>query len=194
MPDVINGFTHTEYLIVFIAIVFGYVGAEYFGGWGALVKNRKSIKSYWQHILWTNFAFLTFIQNWWGIWPRTEFITNNIYYFLFALVPIFIFHLVSVILFPNFNSGDKETSDMEVYFYNNTRWFFGLLAIYFVFTIVSSFVYPDKGDVLVQNIIRTGGVLLALAAAYYNNSKPLHIAVLIIGYVALIMFFVALPS
>jgi len=194
MPEIIKGFTHTEYLIVFIAIVFGYVGAEYFEGWGALVKNRKNIKSYWQHLLWTNFAFLTFIQNWWGIWPRTEFVTNSIYYFLFALVPIFIFYLVSVILFPDFSSGDKDTKDMKIYFYNNTRWFFGLLAIYFVFTIVSSFVYPDKGNVVTQNLIRFGGVLFAATAAYFKDSKILHIFLLVIGYVSLILFFIALPG
>ena len=194
MPEIIKGFTHTEYLIVFIAIVFGYVGAEYFEGWGALVKNRRKIKSYWQHLLWTNFAFITFIQNWWGIWPRTEFITTNIYYFLFALVPIFIFYMVSVILFPDFGSGDKDTEDMESYFYNNTRWFFGLLAIYFIFTIVNSFVYPDKGNVTVQNLIRFVGVILACTAAYFKNSKTLHIILLIIGYISLILFFIALPG
>lgn len=192
MPDIIQGFTHTEYLIVFIAIVFGYVGAEYFEGWGALVKNRRKIKSYWQHLLWTNFAFITFIQNWWGIWPRTEFITTSIYYFLFALVPIFIFYMVSVILFPDFSSGDKDTKDMEVYFYNNTRWFFSLLAIYFMFTIVSSFVYPDKGNVVVQNAIRLTGVVLASAAAYFKDSRALHQILLIIGYVSLVLFFLAL--
>lgn len=30
VPEIIDGFTHTEYLTVFTAIIFGYVGAEYF--------------------------------------------------------------------------------------------------------------------------------------------------------------------
>ncbi|MEM6522837.1 MAG: hypothetical protein AAF693_03550 [Bacteroidota bacterium] len=192
MPEVINGFTHTEYLTVFIAIIFGYVGAEYFMGWGAMIRNRTMIKIYWQHLLWTIFAFLVFIQNWWGIWPRTQLLTNNIYYFLYALLPIFIFYLISVVLFPDFKS--KGILDMEDQFYENSRWFFTLLAIYFALTIISSFVYPDIGNVLVQNLIRFIGVVLATMAAYLNNAKKLHYAVLVIGYVSLVGFFLALPS
>ena len=117
MPEVINGFTHAEYLTVFIAIIFGYIGAEYFIGWGAMIRNRGMIKVNWQHLLWTIFAFLVFIQNWWGIWPRTEVLTHNIYYFLYALLPIFIFHLISVVLFPDFKFTIKK--DMEIHFYDN---------------------------------------------------------------------------
>lgn len=190
IPKEINGFTHTEYLIVFVAMIFAYVGAEYFQGWGSMLRNRKRIKFYWQHLLWTIFAFTTFIQNWWGIWPRTEFITYSIYYFLFSLVPILIFYLVSVILFP---SADDKSIDLKAFFYQNTKWFFALLTIYYLFTIVSSWVYPDIGDVFTQNLIRGFGVIMALLSAYFNQSKVLHIIMLIIGYGALIAFFIALP-
>lgn len=192
MPEVINGFTHTEYLTVFIAIIFGYVGAEYFMGWGAMIRNRSIIKVYWQHLSWTVFAFLVFIQNWWGIWPRTEVLTHNIYYFLYALLPIFIFHLISVVLFPDFKLGNLF--NMRDHFYKNSRWFFSLLAVYFTFTIISSFVYPDIGNVLIQNSIRLVGVILAALAAYLNQKKKLHYIVLVIGYISLLGFFLALPS
>ncbi len=191
MPDVINGFTHTEYLTVFNAIIFGYVGAEYFQGWGALIRNRHIIKVSWTHIAWTVFSFLLFIQNWWGIWPRVEFINQSIFYFMYSLVPIFIFHLISVVLFPNFSKIDEL--DMKAYFYDNTRWLFSIFAIYFVITITSSFVYPDLGDVVLQNIIRSVGVVLSISAAYFNKNKVLHLVFLIIGFLALIRFFQALP-
>ena len=192
MPEVIKGFTHTEYLIVFIAIIFGYVGAEYFMGWGSMLRNRTIIKTYWQHLLWTIFAFLVFMQNWWGIWPRMTMVDESIYYFLYALVPIFLFHLLSVILFPDFKY--QKTVDMKTHFYTNARWFFTLLAAYFIITILSSFVYKDIGNVFMQNIIRTMGVLLSAAAAYWNHAKRLHYLLLIIGYVSLAGFFLALPS
>ena len=195
MPNIIEGFTHTEYLTVFSAIIFGYVGAEYFQGWGAIIKNRRHLKSYWQHTLWTIFSFTLFIQNWWGIWPRTYLINESIFYFFYSLVPIFLFYLISVILFPDFNNvDDSATNDLKEYFYNNTRYLFGLFAIYFTLTIISSFVYADIGNVLIQNIIRAVGVALALLAAYYDKNKNLHTVFLIIGYVALIRFFLALPS
>ncbi|MGK7392647.1 MAG: hypothetical protein ACNS60_19995 [Candidatus Cyclobacteriaceae bacterium M2_1C_046] len=192
IPQIIDGFTHTEYLVIFLAIIFGYVGAEYFQGWGWMIRNRKEVKNYWQHTLWTIFAFVMFIQNWWGIWPRTRLITNNIFYFFYSLLPIVLFYFISVVLFPE----TKKEGDMEMksHFYNNTRWLFGLFSIYFILAIVNSFVYPDIGNVLVQNLIRLFGVLLALAAAYFHKSIVLHVIFLIIGYAALIRFFIALPN
>lgn len=192
VPSIIDGFTHTEYLVVFIAIIFGYVGAEYFQGWGWMMRNRGEVKVYWQHLLWTLFAFIMFIQNWWGIWPRTGFITGSIFYFFFSLIPIALFYLISVILFPDVKQAG--VLDMKNYFYNNTRYFFLLLAIYFLLAIVNSYVYPDIGNVLLQNLIRLAGVLLALTAAYFNKNVILHTILLIIGYILLIQFFVALPT
>ncbi len=193
VPQIIEGFTHTEYLTVFSAIIFGYVGAEYFQGWGSLIRNRKNVKVYWQHTLWTIFAFTLFIQNWWGMWPRVAYINENIFYFLYSLVPIFLFYMISVILFPDVKKEDSMVK-MEDYFYENSRYLFGLFSLYFVFTIVSSFVYPDIGNVLFQNILRTIGVLLAAGAAYFHQNKIIHLIFLIIGYAALVLFFFALPS
>ena len=96
MPEVIKEFSHVEYLTVFNAILFGFVGAEYFSGWASMLRNRNNVKHYWQHILWTIFAFTLYIQNWYGVWPRTILINENVYYFLFSLAPILVFHFISV--------------------------------------------------------------------------------------------------
>lgn len=191
MPSEIYGFTQVEYLTVFNAMIFGYVGAEYFVGWGNLLRNREKIKVYWQHLLWTFFAFLLFFQNWYGVWPRISYINVNIFYFLYSLVPIFIFHLISVILFPSFEN--PENKDMETYFYKNSRWLFSLFAVYFAMTICSSFVYEDKGNVVAQNALRGFGVVLSVTASWFSKNKKLHYAFLVIGFVALGFFIKALP-
>ena len=192
VPNIIEGFTHTEYLTVFTAIIFGYVGSEYFQGWGSIIRNRENIKAYWQHTLWTIFAFVMFIQNWWGVWPRTAAINESIFFFIYALIPIFLFYLISVILFPDFKKNHEV--DMEQYFYKNTRWLFSLFSLYFVLTIISSFVYQDIGNVLIQNLIRLFGVLLAAAAAFFDQNRWLHTIFLALGYFMLIRFFLALPT
>ncbi|UII34906.1 hypothetical protein LVD17_13925 [Fulvivirga ulvae] len=192
VPDIIEGFTHTEYLTVFSAIIFGYVGAEYFQGWGSIIKNRNHIRIYWQHLLWTIFAFIMFIQNWWGIWPRTAAINESIFFFIYSLIPIFLFYLISVILFPDFKKNEEV--DLKEYFYKNTRWLFSLFAVYFILTIISSFVYNDIGNVFIQNVIRSGGVMLAATAAYFNRKVWLHAIFLALGYFMLIQFFLALPT
>jgi hypothetical protein len=192
MPEVIKQFSHVEYLTVFNAILFGFVGAEYFSGWASMLRNRNNVNHYWQHILWTIFAFTLYIQNWYGVWPRTTVINENVFYFLFSLAPILVFHFISVILFPDFA---KDTSfDVKRYYHENLTWLYGLFAGYFMLTIVNSFVYPDIGDVLVQNLIRLGGVALCLLAMLFRNKKFVHPIFLAIGYVSLFLFLRALPA
>lgn len=191
MPDTIEGFDHVEYLMIFVAIIFGYVGAEYFIGWGAMIRNRKQIRFYWPHVLWTVFAFTLFMQNWYGIWPRTKYINESFFYFFYTLFPILIFHIISVLLFPAFRSD--KTYDMKRFFFGNTRWLYSIFAIYFLLTITSSFVYKDAGNVLMQNAIRGLGMLLSLLAAWFHKTAWLHKAFLIIAYGALFAFIMAIP-
>ncbi|MFN6944599.1 MAG: hypothetical protein ACK4ND_06605 [Cytophagaceae bacterium] len=190
MPQEIQGFSQVEYLMVFIAIIFGYIGAEYFVGWGTMMRKRRAIREYWPHIAWTIFAFLLFIQNWYGIWPRAKYINQSIFYFIYSLFPILLFHLISVVLFPSFRD---KTTDMKAYFYTNSRLLFFFFALYFILAIVSSFVYEDMGNVMVQNIIRALGVSLSLLAAWFHKNEKLHIAFLFIGFIALTLFVFALP-
>ncbi len=192
MPEIIKNFSHVEYLTVFNAILFGYVGAEYFSGWASMLRNRNSVTHYWQHILWTIFAFTLFIQNWYGVWPRTILINENVYYFLFSLTPIFSFHFISVILFPDFSKG--ESFDVKQYYFDNLKWLYGLFAAYLLLTIVNSVVYPDIGSVLTQNLIRIAGIALCLLAIVFRKKKYVHAIFLVIGYLALFLFLRALPS
>lgn len=193
MPHEIGGLSHTEYLIAFLSIIFGYVGAEYFVGWGAMIRFRSKIKVYWLHLSWTCFSFLMFITNWYGIWPRTEYITVNIFYFFFSLIPLLIFYFINIILFPGVKR--EEYVDLNAYYTKNAPWLFILFAFYFIFTIVASFVYyNDPGNKISQNIIRTLGVVLSLLAAYYPKKTWLHISFLIFGLVGLLIFIFSIPN
>ena len=138
------------------------------------------------------FAFTLFIQNWYGVWPRIILLNESVYYFLFSLAPIFAFHFISVILFPDFSKSDSF--DVKEYYFANLKWLYGLFAGYLALTIINSFVYPDLGNVLIQNLIRMGGIALCLLAIVFQKKKFVHPIFLIIGYVALYIFLEALPS
>lgn len=192
MPDIIGDFSHTEYLVVFNTIIFGVIATEYFSGWGAMLRNRRIIKFSSIHFAWTVFSFLILAQNWYGTWPRTEYITYNFLYFLFSLVPLLIYYLISIVLFPS--NKEFHGIDLEQYFVKNARVLMILHAIYFLFTIAASFVYQDKGNIFTQNIVRGFAMLLSLSAAYWFNKKILHIIFLIIGFAGLIQFILAIPK
>ncbi len=193
MPINIGGLSHTEYLVVFITIIFGVVASEFFSGWGAMLRHRSQVKLSFIHLSWTVFAFLTLIQNWYGIWPRTAFINQGFFYFLYSLIPMLIFHLITVTLFPSAKLLSSSI-DLEKHYFKNSRVLYILFAVYLSFAISSSYIYTDVGDVLQQNIIRVAGVLLCLLAAYFDKLKPLHFIFLAIGFYSLLKFILIIPQ
>lgn len=192
MPIEIGGFSQVEYLAVFITILFGVVASEFFVGWGNVLRNRKTNKVYWLHLLLTTFSFLNLTQNWYGIWPRTYYINHNFVYFFYSMVPMLIFHLITVALFPN--SDDSKHVDYKEYYEKNVRLLFILYAIYFALTISSSLVYVDKGNIVHQNILRFGGMLFCILIAYFNKIKWLQILYVTLSYAALIKFILSIPT
>lgn len=193
MPGNIGGLSHTEYLVVFNTIIFGVVASEFFAGWGTMLRHRSQIKLSLIHLAWTIFAFLTLIQNWYGIWPRTAFINQGFFYFLYALIPMLMFHLITVVLFPS-PKLLSSSINLEKHYFDNSRVLYILFAVYLCFSISSSFVYVDRGDVLAQNIMRLGGIVLCLSAAYFDKVKWLHIIFLSIGFGTLIEFIFKIPK
>lgn len=192
MHEVIGGFSHIEYLIIFNTIIFGVVASEYFAGWGSMVRYRETIKYSRIQFLWTVFSFLTLIQNWYGIWPRTEYINHHFLYFLYSIVPMFLFHMISVVLFPSFRN--KTVVDIDEYFNKNARLLFMLYAGYFLLTIISSYIYDDLGNVFLQNIIRAGGIVLATVAAIYHKKKILQYILVGAGLLGIIIFILSIPK
>lgn len=191
MPEFIDGFSQVEYLTVFNAIIFGVIASEFFSGWGSMLRHRQTIKIDWLHIAWSLFAFLTLMQNWFGIWPRTQFINNHFIYFLWALIPMFLFHLISVIIFPS--NKKIDATNFKEYFSKNAKTLYILFAIYLVSTIVGSYVYQDVGDVVKQNITRVIGILLSLGGIYFHNKRWYHTIFLAIFYAGLIQFILSIP-
>ncbi|MCP4522309.1 MAG: hypothetical protein GY827_11565 [Cytophagales bacterium] len=191
MPQIIGDFSHTEYLVVFNTIVFGLIATEYFGVWGMLIRNKATVKFSWLHFLWTVFSFMILLQNWYGVWPRTKYITYNFLYFLFSLVPLLLYYLISVTLSP---STRDRNIDLEKHFFQQARSLMILHAVYFLFTIVASFVYDDKGDLWVQNSVRAFAICLSLIGAYWYEKKWLHYLFLGLGFAGLAQFILAIPT
>ena len=56
------------------------------------------------------------------------------------------------------------------------------------------FVYADKGTVVIQNVIRSLGIILSLSCAIYSQNKKLHIVFLTLNTIGLIIFMTQIPT
>jgi hypothetical protein len=194
MPELIEGFSQIEYLLIFNAIVFGAIASEYFSGWGAMLRNRENVTFSLIQFIWSIFAFMLLVQNWFGIWPRSKYINDGVAYFYFSLIPMLLFYLISVVLFPQMKVNSPV--NFQLHYEKNVRILFILFAGYLLFTIVGSFIYldKDKGNILYQNLIRVAGIILCLISAYYEEKKWIHYICLGMHMVGLVIFIFQIPK
>lgn len=188
----VDGFSNVEYLIVFNAIICGFITSMYLTGWGNMIQNRKRLTISIEHLGWTIFSFVLFVSNWYGAWHRVEFINLHIGYFFYTLLPILLYYFISALLFPSFRNNGEDI-DFQVHLDQNKRGIFGVYAVYFMLSIVSGLVYFENDLIDTQNIIRLSGVLFA-SFAMFTKKRGVHLAFLIGGFIMLVVFFLTIPA
>jgi hypothetical protein len=159
----INGFSRIEYLAVFNAIIFGFIIAEFFMGWGNFMRYRSQIRFDSMPILWSFLTFLVSILIWWGTWTNNEFIGINIFYYYYSLVLPLLLYLVCVFLFPKINEGRSEKDDFNLksYFEKQAPIISLLYGLLFTAMILNSVIFQEYEFFHIKNYIKGGAALLA---------------------------------
>lgn len=108
-----------EYLTVFTAFIFGFIATEYLSGWGKILKGKFTLRKSWLFIYYSNITFLYLLVYWYTSFEKSSKIEENIYYFLFSLLPPALFYLISLYIFPR--KIDNLKLSLNEYFYKNVR-------------------------------------------------------------------------
>ena len=181
MKETIKGFSHVEYLAVFLALIFAFVVAEFFMGWGQMLKRRGRYKSYWEHTLWTITFFVALLVNWFAIWPRLEYIDRSMLTFVILLIPALVFYIMGNFVFPKL----KKQLDLKEYLNDKSNIIFGLYGLYFLFQIGTD-VFLEENKELFISIFRSTLVIWSWGVALTSNSKLriglLFVCILMIVY------------
>ncbi len=184
-PDIIKGYSKVEYLITFGAIIFGFVAAEYFNGWGQLWRNRKRVKFSWIYFAYTVIAFFVLVVVWWNFWLQSQYIEKSIIHFHLLLGYPVIYYLISVFLFPDFSS--YGLIDLSNFFFRQKKKFFLAVALFFVFDSFNAMAYGDDFD----GGFRVIGIVISLCGAFIDNTN-FHKFLLAVSVLAVIIYVVAL--
>ncbi len=163
LSDQISGFSRVEYLAVFNAIIFGFIVAEFFMGWGNFMRYRSQIRFDFIPILWSFLTFLVSILIWWGTWTNNEFIGIHILYYYYSLVLPLLLYLVCVFLFPKINETryEKDDFDLERYFEKQAPIICFLYGLMFTAMILNSVIFKEYEFFHIKNYIKGGAALLA---------------------------------
>ncbi len=187
----INGFSRIEYLAVFNAIIFGFIVAEFFMGWGNFMRYRSQIKFDFIPIFWSFLTFLVSILIWWGTWTNNKFIGINIFYYYYSLLLPLLLYLVCVFLFPKINETATSTKifDLKCYFEKQVPIISLLYGLLFTAMILNSVIFQEYEFFHLKNYIKGGAALLAFGGIFIKKRSYywLITAVMFVLFVGFLM-------
>lgn len=112
-----------DYLGVLVAVILGLSLTHLLRGLSKLIQQRRTVKPYWVHVVWTINILIYVLAIWWGMfwWTKLQVWTIEEFFYI-ALYCIVLFMLASM-LYPAESPHDL---DCEEYFFANKSWFFGI--------------------------------------------------------------------
>ncbi len=166
MMEEIKGFSHVEYLAIFLAMVFAFVVAEFFEGWSSMLKRKGRYIPYWEHTLWTIILFISLIINWFLVWPRLQYIDKSMVTFFLLLLPALVFKIAGDFLFPKLINN----IDLKLYLDEKSGIIFSLLGFYEFLQISIDYILEVE-VVFYITIFRFTLMLWSFLVAYTVNHK-----------------------
>jgi hypothetical protein len=173
--------THTTVAEVFphIRIVMGMViglgVTRLLSGFARIVQHPNAHRLYVVHLGWVALMLLTLIHFWWwefGLYG-VESWTFGVYFFIFVYATLLF--LLCALLFPDSMQGYLGYED---FFQSRKIWFFGLLALTYVFDVIDTLLKGEAHFARFGNeyIVRTVLFVGLCAIAAWTSDKRFHMA------------------
>lgn len=181
--------TQFEYLSVLISIIVGLAIAQLLSGAARLIQIRARVRPHATTLLWMATLFLIDTQIWWAAFERRASDEWNFFLFLFYLLQPILAFLLSFLILPEL--GDEDVIDLPGNFAGNRPWFFSLLALLPLVSLVSEYIdtsaIPHDEDAAFRMLFL---VLSVVTGCVRNARAQLWLAIvallLLCSYVALL--------
>jgi hypothetical protein len=163
---------------VLMGIVVSLGIARLLSGAARFVQHPSGKQLYWVHLGWVASMLLSLIHFWWWeFWLASVPHWTFGVYFLVILYAISLF-LLSTLLFPDHLA---DYANYEDYFFSRRRWFFGLLALTFLFDVADTLLkgYDHLASFGVEYPIRIALSLLLCGVAIFTDNRCFHRAFII---------------
>jgi len=118
--------TSFEYLAILVSVILGLAIARLTAKLSESIKRKADIRKYWVQRVWTFNIWLYILGIWWGMvsWDRLD--DWTFFLFMFIMLYATVIYLLADALYPDDMSPGVNLED---YFFDHRRWFFGLLAL-----------------------------------------------------------------
>lgn len=165
-PNEIFGFNFTEYLTIFLALIFALAMGEFFLSVGYLIRHRNKVRVYWEYVVWLFVILDYFIISWFSGWPRLIYLKLSLLNYFVMVIPYLICFVIVSVYFPEVEN-DKEI-DLKKHFHTNRRIIFLLWALIMVVNELMDIFMPAEFQEFAVTL-ESAYALMLLIAAYFDK-------------------------
>ncbi len=178
------------YLSVLVSIVLGLGITRLLMGFGRWVESRSEFHAFGPSLAWAGFLLLVHIETWWTMFGYMQHREWTFLQFVVVLLQPMVLFLMTLLVFP---SSDSRRQDLRENFLHQRPWFFGLLVVLLIVSIMRD---------LVLGRTLPGAINLAFHGAFFvaaiigmtlkqeRGHRPLAYSVLVVfvTYTVLLFF------
>lgn len=178
-----------SYLSVLISLILGLAITQVLGGFRGLMQSRARTAHYWPSVLWAILIVVISVQSWWAMYGLRNYEPWTFFGFAAVLAQTIVLYLLAALVLPDF-VGDAEL-DLRGYYYDQRRWFFALLVLLIVTSLVKGLVltgmWPRPLDLVFHVAFAAAGlVAMATARPRVHEALALLTTLLIGAYIGLL--------
>jgi hypothetical protein len=175
MPGDVTPAAIFPHIRIVMGIVLGLAITRLLTGTAGFVQHPRRRRVYWVHLGWVLFMLVSLTHFWWWefwLYAITDW-TYEFYFFLIAYAVLLYF--LCALLFPD---DIEEYGGYEEYFISRRRWFFGILALTFLFDLVDTLLkgvahFERYG---IEYLVRTPAAVALCVAAMVIANRRFHAA------------------
>ena len=180
-----------SYLSVLISIILGLAVTQVLQGFRGLMLARSRVRMYWPVLVWAALVLVLCVQVWWAMFdlslrPAARWTFLDFGLVLLQTIPLY---LMAGLVLPDVDA--ERGLDLREHYYAHHRWFFALLVLLIVVSIVKVRVligaWPRPADTGFQLAFAAGALIGAWTARewYHKLQAPLAVAG-IVAYIAVL--------
>jgi hypothetical protein len=132
-----------SYLSVLISIILGLAVTQVLQGFRGLMLARSRVRAYWPALVWAVLVLVLCVQVWWAMFslsqrPAARWTFLDFSLVLLQTVPLY---LMAGLVLPDIDV--ERGLDLRVHYYAHHRWFFSLLVLLILVSLVKVRVLTD---------------------------------------------------
>jgi hypothetical protein len=160
-----------SFLSVLFSVILGLALTQILQGFRGLMLARSRVVIYWPSLIWAALLVVVVAQAWWGMFTMRTFHEWNFAMYAVVVLQITLIYLAAGMVLPDV--APEGTVDMRRDYFVHARWFFGLMALTVVVTMLRDVV--TFGSLSISaNTYYLGAFFLLAVIACITRSRWYH--------------------